>query len=68
MLPVFLFIMILLALLNDPNFQYNYVNALHESGSEGEFLTAFKTMLQAAGFYFLGEKIKKYWRRRFLIR
>lgn len=45
-------------LLNDPNFQYNYVNALHESGSEGEFLTAFKTMLQAAGFYFLGEKIK----------
>jgi hypothetical protein len=46
------------ALLNDPNFQYNYVNALHESGSEGEFLTAFKTMLQAAGFYFLGEKIK----------
>lgn len=46
------------ALLNDPNFQYNYVNALHESGSEGEFLTAFRTMLQAAGFYFLGEKIK----------
>ena len=43
--------------LKDGNFQYVYVNELKEGGKEGQFLSAFKKMLEGVGYLFLGQEV-----------
>ena len=42
----------------DGNFQYVYVNELREGGRDGDFLMAFRRMLEGVGFLFLGEEVE----------